>query len=99
MALKNNNYKDLLRSCDSSFKEVCESLNRIIDKFQKSRLEKEQQFQYLQAVIQQTGMGLISVKTNGDVNLINKSARNMLQLPYLRHVKQLEASNKRQDKL
>ena len=79
---------------DSSFKEVSESLNQIIGKFQKNRLEKEQQFQYLQAVIQQTGMGLISVKTNGDVNLINKSARNMLQIPHLRHVRQLESSNK-----
>jgi len=76
---------------DSSFKEVCESLNRIITKFQQNRLDKEQQFQYLQAVIQQTGMGLISVKADGEVNLINKSARQMLQLPNLRHMQQLQS--------
>jgi nitrogen fixation/metabolism regulation signal transduction histidine kinase len=76
---------------DSSLKEVCESLNRIITKFQQNRLEKEQQFQYLQTVIQQTGMGLISVKADGEVNLINKSARQMLQLPNLRHIQQLQS--------
>jgi len=79
---------------DSSFKEVCESLNMIIAKLQKNRLEKEQQFQYLKAVIQQTGMGLLSIKADGEVNLINKSARNMLQLSHLRHMQQLESANR-----
>lgn len=78
---------------DSSFAEVCASLNRIIAKFQLNRLEKEQQFQYLQEVIQQTGMGLISVRADGEVNLINKSARNMLQLPPVRHMQQVESAN------
>lgn len=78
---------------DSSFREVCESLNRIIARFQTNRLERELQFQYLQEIVQQTGMGLISVKADGEVNLINKSARNMLQLPHLHHMRQLESAN------
>lgn len=78
---------------DSSFREVCESLNRIIARFQTNRLEKEQQFQYLQEIVQQTGMGLISVKADGEVNLINKSARNMLQFPHVHHMRQVEAAN------
>lgn len=79
---------------DGSFKEVYDSLNLIITKFQKEKIEKELQFQHLYAVIQQTGLGLISVEANGTVNLANKSARNMLQLPNLRHIQQLETTGR-----
>lgn len=79
---------------DSSFKEVCDSLNIIIDKFQRNRIEKEQQFQYLQAVVEQTGMGLFSVKYNGEINVINKSARNTFGLVNITHVEQLQSKHK-----
>ncbi|MDM8536898.1 ATP-binding protein [Desulfobacterales bacterium HSG17] len=79
---------------DSSFKEICEALNQIIEKFQKNRMEKEQQFQYLQAVIHQTGMGLISFTSEGKINLINKAARKMLKISPLNNMRQLESVNK-----
>lgn len=78
----------------SSFKDVCDSLNIIIDKLQMNRIEKEQQFQYLQAVIEQTGMGLFSVKSDGKINMVNKSARNMFGLANLTHVEQLQSKHK-----
>lgn len=78
---------------DSSFKEVYETLNEIIAKFQHGQLEREQQFQYLQAIIQQTGMGLISVRNDGEVNLINKSARDTLQLAHISHIHQLDTTD------
>lgn len=76
---------------DSSFGEVSQALNRTIEIFQRNHREKEEQHQYLQAVIEQTGMGLISVRKSGKVNLINKSARNMLQISRLTHMQQLES--------
>ncbi len=79
---------------DSSFRQLCNELNRIIEKFQEHRLEKEQQFQYLQAIVHQTGMGLISVKQSGEINLINKAARVILKIPHFKHIKQLETVNK-----
>ncbi len=79
---------------DSSFRELCDELNLIIEKFQENRIEKEEQFQYLKAIIHQTGMGLISVKPNGDINLINKAARVILKIPHFKHIKQLESVNK-----
>ncbi len=79
---------------DSSFKEVFDSLNIIIAKFQKNRIEKEQQFKYLQAVVDQTGMGLFSVNSDGKINMINKSARNMFGLVDLTHLDQLQSKHK-----
>ena len=79
---------------DSSFRELCDELNRIIEKFQRNRIEKEQQFQYLKAIIHQTGRGLISVKQTGEINLINKAARVILKIPHFKHIKQLEIVNK-----
>ena len=79
---------------DASFKELCGALNRIIEKFQKNRLEKEQQFQYLKAIVHQTGMGLISIRPKGEINLINKAARVMLKIPHFNHIRQFETVNK-----
>ncbi len=79
---------------DSSFAELCAGLNHIVDKFQKNRLERERQFQYLQAIVDQTGIGLISLKPDGEVDLINKSARNILKISPFRHIRQLESTNR-----
>ncbi len=79
---------------DSFFRELCDELNRLIDKFQSNRIEKEQQFQYLKAIVHQTGMGLVSVKQNGEINLINKAARVILKIPHFNHINQLEIVNK-----
>ncbi len=79
---------------DSSFRELCDELNQIIEKFQKNRIEKELQFQYLKAIIHQTGMGLISVKQTGEISLINKAARVILKIPHFKHISQLETVNK-----
>ncbi len=79
---------------DSSFADLCVGLNHIVDKFQKNRLEKERQFQYLQAIVDQTGMGLISFKPSGKVDLINKSARKILKISPFKNISQLESTNK-----
>jgi len=79
---------------DSSFRELCDELNLIIEKFQRNRIEKEQQFQYLEVIINQTGMGLISVKPNGEINLLNKAARVILNIPHFKHIMQFETVNK-----
>lgn len=81
------------RVTDASFIELCDQLNRILLKFHTTRMEKEQQFQYLKAIINQAGMGLISIRHGKDISLINKAARQMLETPPISHTKQLKALN------
>lgn len=75
---------------DGTFKEIGSNLNRVIEKFQKDRIEKEQQFEYLKTMFQQTGMGLMSVRSDGWINLFNKSARNILGISNVTNIQQLE---------
>ncbi|MFO7445731.1 MAG: SpoIIE family protein phosphatase [Ignavibacteriaceae bacterium] len=62
----------------SSFKELNESLASVINQFNITRSEKEENFQYLQTVVRHIGMGLISFKSDGKIELINTAAKKML---------------------
>lgn len=95
-SIQHDNFSEQINTplTDASFKELCEALNRIIEKFQKNRLEKEQQFQYLKAIVHQTGMGLISIRPGGEINLINKAARVMLKVPHFNHIRLFKTVNK-----
>ncbi|MCP3874863.1 MAG: GHKL domain-containing protein [Desulfobacteraceae bacterium] len=94
-SIKYDNFSEQINTPlkDASFTELCEQLNRIVEKFQMSRMEKEQQFQYLKAIINQAGMGMISVRENGEINLINKAARLILKTPPINHISQIETLN------
>jgi two-component system, NtrC family, nitrogen regulation sensor histidine kinase NtrY len=73
----------------TSFKELSDSFNDVISSFQKARSEKEEQFRYLQTVVQHIGIGLVIFKKNGDVDLVNNAAKNLLGVPRLQHIDQL----------
>lgn len=70
------------------------SFNQIIRRFLKLRSEKEEHFRYLQTVIRLVGVGLISYKANGDVELLNSSAKRLLNITYVKNIKSLEQFSK-----
>jgi serine phosphatase RsbU (regulator of sigma subunit) len=62
----------------SSFKELNDSLLGVINQFNKTRSEKEENFQYLQTVVRHIGIGLLSFKSDGKIELINNAAKKLL---------------------
>lgn len=74
----------------SSFKELSESFNDVIESFQKARSEKEEQFRYLQTVVQHIGIGLLILKKNGDIDLVNNAAKRLLGFQQLNQMNQLD---------
>ncbi|NIR06611.1 MAG: SpoIIE family protein phosphatase [Candidatus Aminicenantes bacterium] len=70
------------------------SFNQIIRRFLNLRSEKEEHFRYLQTVIRLVGVGLISYKANGDVELLNSSAKRLLNVSYIKNIKSLEQFSK-----
>ncbi len=74
----------------SSFKELSDSFNDVIESFQKARSEKEEQFRYLQTVVQHIGIGILILKKNGDVDLVNNAAKRLLGLQQLKQIFQLD---------
>jgi serine phosphatase RsbU (regulator of sigma subunit) len=77
----------------SSFRELSRAFNDVMKKIRRVRSDKEEQFHYLQTVVQHVGTGVIAFQQNGDVELINKATKQLLKLKQLRNIQQLESVN------
>jgi len=65
----------------------------VMQAFQQAREAGEAQHLYLQTVVQHVGVGLISFRPDGAVELINNTAQRLLQVNQLRNIKALEPLN------
>ena len=72
-----------------AFDELNRSLNRIAQRFEEMRVETEDQFQYLQFVVEQLTVGLIVFRQDGKIDMINRAAKRLLGVPQLKNVKDL----------
>ncbi|HQT91172.1 MAG TPA: ATP-binding protein, partial [Candidatus Kryptobacter bacterium] len=77
-----------------SFDELNKTLNRITQRFEEVRAEREDQFQYLQFIVQQLGVGLIVFQQNGKIDLVNRAAKGLLGLSHLKNVKEINSISK-----
>jgi two-component system, NtrC family, nitrogen regulation sensor histidine kinase NtrY len=77
-----------------SFNELYSAFASVINDFRKIRADKEEHSNFLQIVIQHIGVGLISFKENGEVNIINNAAQKLLKIPRLKNIKDLEIISK-----
>lgn len=69
-----------------AFAELGQSFREVMEDFRSARSETEENHRYLQTVMQHVGIGLISFKKDGAVNLINTAAKRLLRVPYLKTV-------------
>jgi len=74
----------------SMYGELSEAFNEVIVEFQKLNIEKESHYQYLQTVNENIGVALISFSEDGNIEMINNAAKNLLQKPYLINIRDLE---------
>lgn len=81
-------------SFGSSFKKLNESFNRVIEKFQKTRSEKEEHLRYLETVMQHVAVGLIAYDQNGEVQFINNAAKRLLNVPNIPSIVRLHKVGK-----
>lgn len=93
-------YSDFSQSFSSglkgrTFDELNEAFSEVISDFREARAEKEEQYRYLQTVVQHIGLGIISFDGAGNVDLINNAAKRLLGVPGLRNVNSLETVSSR----
>ncbi|HMB89893.1 MAG TPA: hypothetical protein VKP65_03545, partial [Rhodothermales bacterium] len=74
--LRSIRYSDFSQSFTAAgrgktFAEVGTAFREVMDDFRAARAEKEENYRYLQTVMQHVGIGLISFRQDGAVNLIN----------------------------
>jgi nitrogen fixation/metabolism regulation signal transduction histidine kinase len=76
----------------SSFRELDESFNGVMEAFRKEREEKEEHWQFLNTVVQHINVGILSFDVNGDIGLINTVAKRYLQTPQIRNMDEISES-------
>jgi two-component system, NtrC family, nitrogen regulation sensor histidine kinase NtrY len=73
-----------------TFDELNKAFNEVIEDFQKVRAEKEENFHYLQTIVQNIDVSVIAYTTDGSIELINKAAKKLLQVASIKNIKSLE---------
>jgi two-component system nitrogen regulation sensor histidine kinase NtrY len=73
-----------------TFDELNKAFNEVIEDFQKVRAEKEENFHYLQTIVQNIDVSVIAYTTDGSIELINKAAKKLFQVSSIKNIKALE---------
>jgi nitrogen fixation/metabolism regulation signal transduction histidine kinase len=76
---------------DSSFGKLKHSFNEVIKYFQEVKAEKEENYFYLQTVIQHIGIALIAYSKDGEVEMINNATKKLFQVRSLTNIQQLNS--------
>jgi signal transduction histidine kinase len=72
------------------FEDLQEAFDEVTGAFRQLRAEKERQVRYLEQVVQHLGIALITYREDGEVELMNTTARRLLRTGPIRHVDALE---------
>lgn len=75
-----------------TFDELNQSLNAVIKSFNQVRAEREATLHFIQAIIQQINVGILSYNTDGKVELINQAANKLMGIYKLSHISAIKTS-------
>ena len=78
----------------SSFLALNKAFNNVMTEFRKSRVEKEEHYNYLQTIVQHISIGIIVFLPSGKVVLTNEALFKMIGLNSLRNLNELRHVNK-----
>jgi two-component system nitrogen regulation sensor histidine kinase NtrY len=76
-----------------TFKELNKSFNEVLEAFRLARADKEENLNYLNTVVQHIGTGLLSFDSEGEIKLINNTARKLLQAPQIHNIAEIKPKN------
>jgi len=75
----------------SSFDALNQAFSEVISEFHRTRADKEEHYRYLQTVVQHVGIGLLAFSGNGEIELINNAANQLLRIPHLTNIRALQS--------
>ncbi len=92
-SIKYSDFSDQITSGlrGKSFDELNAAFADVTQRFRDLRQDREENYRYLQTVIQHVGMGLIAFDEKGEVELINKAARRLFHAASLKNIEKLKA--------
>lgn len=80
---------------DKSFAKLHNSFRSILETIRTSELEKEAQHKYLQSIIDNINVGIISINEQGQIELMNEKSTELLQVPHVKSWQLLKTENTR----
>ena len=86
-------YEDFTRRFieDDVDAELKNAFNRVLERFQDARAERDLQAGYLETVVRHVPVPFIAARADGSLSLVNNPARQLTGLPALTHIRQLSA--------
>lgn len=81
------------KKADKSFRELHQAFREITESYKKVKIEKEVQFQYLEHIVKHITVGIISLKGDDAIALINRPAMDILQISHYSYWRNLHLSN------
>lgn len=72
-----------------SFKELNVAFNDVLEAFRQARSEKEEHLQYLNTIVQHVSTGLLAYNDDGEVELINATAQQLIDSPQIHNIEEL----------
>ena len=90
-AIEDDDFSEIFptKGVGEPFQKLNHSLNRISKKLQTARAEKEEQYRYLNIIVQQVGAGLLVFTRDGKINLMNNVAKRLLGTPQAKDINDL----------
>jgi two-component system, NtrC family, nitrogen regulation sensor histidine kinase NtrY len=82
-------------SKEKSFRELYESMTRVNKQIQQLRIENRHQEQYFQILLEHLATGIITFNSKGFILHANSSAKSLLSVNVLTHLRQIERIDKR----
>ncbi len=76
-----------------SFKELNKAFTDVLEAFRQARAEKEEHLNYLNTVVQHVTTGLLSFDDEGNVGLINTTARRFFNAPQMHNIREITVAN------
>lgn len=87
-------YSDFNKKFDvndnSSHSKLNKVMNDVVEDFNKIREAKEEQYHFLQNIIQHIGISMIAFKSDGTIEMINNAAKKLFQLPNPKYIQDIE---------
>ena len=76
-----------------TFRDLNKAFNEVLEAFRMARAEKEEHLNYLHTVVQHVSTGLLSFDHEGQIGIINTTAKRFLQTPQIRNIIELKPRN------
>ncbi|MBN2485142.1 MAG: hypothetical protein JXB34_04115 [Bacteroidales bacterium] len=73
-----------------SVQDILKAMNKVVDIFQKIKMESEIRQQFFSAMIEHSATGFISIDEHGDFEIINEAARKLLGVAYTSNMERLQ---------